>query len=808
MSLQQQLSVVSFPDSPIVGHTYGFRNEMRLLDLWRVLVRRKRTVFAILLTCLSVSALECAFGPRRYMATAELQVGRETDNNLGLQADGNQDPPADTLAEDITLQTQASILQSDTLALQVIDDLGLESTHDFQSEFNPSDRLLGLFGLNGSPDPPNAALEDSPRRRAHALDVFTRNLKVSPVSGTRLIQISYINSDPRLAAEVVNHLASSLVDYNFKIRHETTSHTAQWLAGQMSDLRKQSEDLQARVVQLQRESGVFSLGETDGSGREQIYSTVLDRLQQATTALSQAEENRIGRAAIYQVTATGDPEAISQLSSSSIFASSTGLDTSLSLIQSMRMQEASLRGEIGEMTAKFGPAYPKLGEVQGRLNGLDDSIHAEVSRMSARAKNDYEVAQQVEANARKAFMQQKHQADLMNDKTIEYMIARKEAEESQNLYESLFRDLKESDVLAGFRASNISLVDPARVPATPAKPKLLLYMAVALAGGLFLGSGTALVQDSLDTTLHDLGALQSEIGRVPLGAIPYYDSRPRLTSPSTPRSQGNNADHPALGQRLTNFRSESDGPSGGFSMYGRKLRMPAIEDPHSAFVESLRALRTSLLLSKGRIPPRAILITSSTSAEGKTMLSANFAAVLAQQHKKVLLVDADLRNPSLQRAFGIRSEMGLSKLLAWKESADNSQTFQDAACSPVVPVIEIPGLYVMPSGPLPEDPAELLSSERMARAIVAWQSSFDYVVIDASPVLPVTDAVILSGIVDCTLLTARYHGVQQQALLQAYGILRSRTDPENIVLVLNAVPKDIGGYYPVAGYTQFAAART
>jgi succinoglycan biosynthesis transport protein ExoP len=813
MNMPRQLPVISAPEPMIMPRPYGLvglqstanmTNEMQLRDLWDILARRRRIVFASVLMWLIVGALVCAFATRRYMATAELQVGRESDDNLGLETDGNQEPPADPLAENITLQTQAGILQSDSLALKVIDDLRLESTQDFRPKFNPIGYLMDRLSRDGSPDP-HAILEDSPRRRSHVLEVFSSNLKVEPVSGTRLIAISYLNPDPRLAAQIVNHLADSLVDYNFQIRHDATSHTAQWLAGQMSDLRKQSEDLQAKVVELQHESGVFSLGETDAAGREQTYSTVLDKLQQSTSALSQAEANRIAKEAIYQVAQTGDPEAISQLSGSTF--SSVGVDTSLSLIQSMRMQEATLRGQIAEMAAKFGPAYSKLSEMRSQLDVLDGSVHAEVDRIAERAKNDYEVSQHVEDNARRIYMEQKRQADFMNDKTTEYMIARKEAEESQNLYETLFRKLKESGVLAGFQASNISLVDPARVPAKPARPKKLLLMAIALAGGLFFGVAVALIKDGLDGRVHNLVALQSELGQVPLGVLPYYTRGSRLAGTAMPRILERGAQDlqlngiPLLTATPAN-ESQSKSRKNG-TPRNRKLYLPAVEEPHSAFVESLRALRTSVLLSRERTPPQVILITSSMPEEGKTMLSANFAAVLADQHKKVLLVDADLRNPSLHHALGVSSQTGLSELLAWTGTEQSDQTFEAAACAVVVPVAAVPRLYIVPSGSIPERPAELLSSDRMSQAIRVWRGLFDYIIIDASPILPVTDAVVLSGVVDFTLLTARYQVVEQQALLHAYSVLRLRVDSNNVGIVLNAVPKWAGGYYPAYGYPQF-----
>jgi succinoglycan biosynthesis transport protein ExoP len=229
--------------------------------------------------------------------------------------------------------------------------------------------------------------------------------------------------------------------------------------------------------------------------------------------------------------------------------------------------------------------------------------------------------------------------------------------------------------------------------------------------------------------------------------------------------------------------------------------MPALDEPRSAYVEALRALRTSLLLSKTRTPPKVLLITSSTPSEGKSMLSANFAIILAGQRKKVLLVDADLRHPNLHRTLDVSSQRGLSWLLApWEDIELTGPVFEKIARSVTVPVANIANLRVVPSGRIPEHPAELLSSDRMCQAIKVWRSSFDYVVIDGSPVLPVTDSVILSGLADFTLLIARYQVVEQQALRRAYDVLRSQADDNNIGIVLNAVRKTAGAYYPSYSY--------
>jgi capsular exopolysaccharide synthesis family protein len=227
--------------------------------------------------------------------------------------------------------------------------------------------------------------------------------------------------------------------------------------------------------------------------------------------------------------------------------------------------------------------------------------------------------------------------------------------------------------------------------------------------------------------------------------------------------------------------------------------MPALDEPRSAYVEALRALRTSLLLSKSRKPPQALLITSSMPGEGKSMLGANFATILADQNKKVLLVDADLRHPSLQSAIETEGRTGLSSLLAWKDIGHTGHDFGAAALSVVLPVPGVSQLSIVQAGPIPEYPAELLASDLMYQAITFWRSHFDYIVIDSSPVLSVTDSVILSGMVDFTLLIARYNGVEQQALLHAYRILQSQAGHNNVGVVLNAMQKMAGAYYPAYG---------
>jgi succinoglycan biosynthesis transport protein ExoP len=753
--------------------------ELTINDLLKIFVRRRVIIVGAVLVMFSLAVLACIFTPRRYEATGQLQVQKESMDGLGLSSMmGDAAGASDALDGNITIQTQATILQSDTLALRVIKDLNLEQTEDFKPKFNPLGWVLGLIAPAGPRDPAHASLEDAPGRRTHASLVFSRNLQVKPISGTRLIEITYYNPDPKIAAAVVNHLIQALTDYSFQTRYNATSQASDWLGGQLSDLRKQSEDLQAKVVKLQRDSGVYTLGggtessDSKSQGGTGIYSSVLDRLQQATASLTLAESNRILKGAVYQAVKSGDAEMISGLAGdASLTSASSGLSNSLSLIQNFRLQEATLQGQLDQLSAKFGPTYPKLEEIRGNLGAIDQALKSEVGRVAIRAKNDYAVAQTIEGSARAIFEQEKTQADNLNDKAIEYTIVRQEAEQSRTLYESLLSHLKEAGVLEGLKSSNITVVDPARVPAKPAKPNVPLYLAGSIALGLFLGCGGAFLVDLQDNKIHDLTALELQTGHMPLGILPYYVSKARLTSG-------------AGGGAATALAS---GPG----------NMIALEEPHSPYVEALRALRTSLLLSRGGAPPKVVLVTSSIASEGKTTLCLNLAILLAQHGKKVLLVDADLRRPMLHKRLSVTTQLGLSSLLAGQYDPDELPG--------VVPLENVPGLRVLFAGPVPPYPSELLGSAQMRTSLKTWRDQFDFILLDGAPVLPVTDSVILSELVDATLLVARFNLTERQSLERSYHLLEMQAGPEQTIgFVLNAVERGGNSYYDYFGYSDSA----
>jgi capsular exopolysaccharide synthesis family protein len=746
--------------------------ELTISGLLVVLKRRRLFIIWTTLFCVLIAVLLCIFMTRKYKATGEIQVAKQSSDELGLDGmKGDGDSVSDALEDNMALQTQATILQSDTLALKVIQNLGLENTWDFQTRFEPLSWVLGLISPRGLMDPPHASLEDSPVRRSRALKVFERHLKVKPVAGTRLIDISYISSSPQVSAAVINQLMKDLVDYTFQTRYNATNEASQWLAGQMDDLKKQAEDLQAKVVQLQREAGVYSLGTLDATGKELAYSATLDRLQQSTQALTQATSDRILKGGIYEMVRSGDPEMISGLAGTSLSGASPGVNNSFNLLQTLRAQQAAIETQLAADSSKYGSANPKLQDDRASLAGVNAAVKEEIKRIGERAESDYRAAQITESNMQAIYQRQRADADQLNNKAVEYSIAKQQAGESRELYETLYQHLKEAGVIEGLRSSNVTVVDPGRVPAKPSQPNVPVYLGLSLLGGLFFGSVGALFLDSIDDRVQSMQMIERSLNTPFLGVIP--------SAALSSWRRGSELSSPKRAKRLADGITIMSPPD---------VAVPAPEASNTAFSESLRSLRTALLLSRSSAPPKVILITSAAEGEGKTTISLHLAAALVRNHSKVLLVEADMRCPTLSSRLSISGARGLSNMLSGDQEDMELRPFADLS-----------DLAIIPSGPTPPYPAELLGSSRMKELIDKWSKAYDFVIIDSPSVLAVTDAAVLSKMADITLLITRHAQSTQKSLERAWQTLR--IDPETKVgVVLNAVRRDSAAFGDYFGY--------
>ena len=719
-------------------------NDLSIADLWPIYLRRKHVFYLILAAVVLPVLRYCCVATRRYEASGTVEVQNQMVGGMELSDVFNsQELSTDAMTTGLDLQTQADILESQTLALQVIRELNLEQSTDFQRQ-GVLTKVLSLVSFGKG----RAAI-DEPSRMARDLDIFNKNLKVKVESGTRLIHVSYRSADPLVAAAVVNHLITGLVEFNLQTRSAAGTHASKWLSGQLGDLRQQSENLQSKVVKLQQQMGVFSLGSNDSTGKEQIYSTVLDQVQQDTAALSAAESNRILKGALYEVVKDGNPELISGLTGNNMGGASSAVSNSLAVIQSLREQEATLKQDIAHDSAKFGANYPPLNEKRAAQTGLEQSIAAEDSRIAARAKSDYQIAVNAENNTRNLFEQARQKAAQLNDKAIEFTIAQKQADESRGLFEDLSKRLQEAGLVQGLRPSNIATVDPGQTPSKPGFPNIPLFMAAAVGAGLFFGSAGAVFADIVDRRVQTIDEI--EHGDLPLlGVVPHLKSK-----------------------------------HGGYSLED-------VSASRSTFNEAMRGLRISLMWNNVLQAPRVVLVTSALAGEGKSTIAKGLAMAMAQQGRKVLLIEADLYRPCMKTDLDLDNRGGLRMVL--REDTCNPD---DGMVTPFP--VRLPNLQILQAGDAEAESADLLESSRMNSLIKSCRDRFDTIILDGPPILSATDAVPLSMLADTTILVARIGRTPRIALTRACNKLQMHKRHSDVRVALNAVKTDSYAFYNYYG---------
>jgi polysaccharide biosynthesis transport protein len=675
-----------------------------LLDLWRIFVIRRATIGWITAASVVLALAVSLCMTRKYAAQSEIEINAENPAALELT---NSPSAAEQGEYAVDLATQASVLQSDTLALQVMQQLKLDA------------RDRARFTLFRSPDD-LLPLEQSAEKRTRLLKRFHRNLSVHVVGGTRLIEVRYTDRDPATAAAAVNTLIGDYLEQYFQTRYSATHQASDWLSKQLADLKNDVEVSQQRLADYQKQTGILGESETN--------NVVMAKLEELNRQLSAAEANRIVKQAVWQLAKTGDPELISSVAGTSFMqgVGSAANPSQLGLLPGLRAQEAQLKSEIAQTSARLGPSFPKLVQMKSQLADLQHSIDLEIGKIAARAENDFVAANNAEAMERALFERQKQEANQLNDSAIQYGILKREVDANRDLYQGMLGKFKQAGVLAGLRSSNIVVVDPARPGAKPSSPDYPLNLLLGALAGLIAGAGFTLLQDAMDRSIH------------------------------TPEDV----------RRLTGLRSLAVVP-----------RLPQVSKRQKTaeIAERFGSLRTALLLSNLDAPPKVIVVTSALPREGKTTVSVNLARSFAQQGSRVLLVDGDMRCPSVHRELGAdNAKPGLSALL--QSSGDQSATVPDLR----------EGLHVLCSGTRPPLPSETLASPRMATIIAAWREQYDYIVIDTPPVLTVTDPVVLSRFADSVLLVVRAESTTNDALLRTHEILEQCHAPL-LGTVLNAM---------------------
>ena len=383
---------------------------------------------------------------------------------------------------------------------------------------------------------------------------------------------------------------------------------------------------------------------------------------------------------------------------------------------------------------QYGPNFPKVVRLRDQVNEIQSMIERERKRVVARIRNDYMAALGREKLLSGAVAQEKAEVGKLSQLLIQHNILKREFDTNEQLYESLLQHLKDATVSAGLRATNIHLVDPALIPTAPVRPRIIYNIAIGLMVGLILGVTLAFLQESLDTSVKSAEDVERLIAAPALAVIPLARSSWR---------------------RMGGDRSQAQ--DGG-------VESIVLRHPTSSLAESYRTLRTAILLSTAPRPPQALLLTSAQPREGKSCTSLNLAMGLAQRGVPVVIVDADLRRPSIGKGLGFSENgAGLSSLLSGAHSLDEVLRQYEP----------LPNLWVLPAGPQPPNPADLLASPTMEKVLQELRGRFEHVVLDSAPLLLVTDATILSRLVDGVVLVVESGVTARRALVRAHKILES-----------------------------------
>lgn len=578
---------------------------------------------------------------------------------------------------------------------------------------------------------------DDPVVRQRVIGALQASIGVGVIGKTDLVSITCTTGKAQLSADIVNQLVQDYIEHSFQSRADATKRVQAFFSTQLDDLKQQVETSQEQLLELQKKLGVLGFDPKDN----QITST-LDSLSKAAGS---AELERIAAETHYQVLSSMDPSILDQAGSA--YAPSN--------VSSLRSQLNAARSRLAQIDTTEGPNHPDEKEIQNQIAELNRQVTTEENRILSEAKQAYLAAKAQETQTNSALDAEKATAYELRNDLLQYNLREREFESDRALYDGLQQKLRTAGVEAGLESTEIEPIDPAYPPLGPAlKPRTGMVVLDGLIMAIF-GVILAFLLESLDTGLRSVAEIESVSGLPSLALIP--------------RARRSVSDETSLSTVMRNLGT--------------------LSSPKSQFSEAFRALRTSLLLSVAGGEPQVILLTSATPSEGKTTVSINLACVLAQRNVRVLIIDADLRRPTVHHRFGLNGKIGLTSVLTGSASLEEA----------IQTVPEIPQLDVLVSGPVPPFPTEMLSSDTMHQLLDRCKGIYTHIVMDSPPLLSVTDSVVLARDADAVVMIVRHGKSSKHAMRRARDLL-VRSGAPVTGIVLNAVDLNSPEYYAYYGY--------
>jgi capsular exopolysaccharide synthesis family protein len=568
------------------------------------------------------------------------------------------------------------------------------------------------------------------------IEAFRGGTSIDLVKDTRILAVSYESGNPELAANIVNHLINNYIEFSIQSRYAFTRRASGVMEQQLQDLKSKVEKSQQDLIDYERQNLIVGMGDKRNVNDE--------RLEELNKDFAAAESDRVQKQSVYELAKANGGQV--------------GVIVQDSVLSHLEEKYADLQSSYEEALGQYGPKWPKVVQLHDQVAQMQSLIQDAHKRAIEKLHNDYLAAVNRERLLGDALAKANGEINGLSQRMIEYNILKREFEINQQLYQTLLQRLKDATLSATLQAPNVHLIDQATPPLHPIRPNRRRNIAVGLLIGLVLGITLGFVQEALDSSVRTTEEAERLINAPALAVIPS-------------ESDGHRRELRPAGRPLSHVGSDGVG-------------LAVIKRPSSVMAESFRSLRTSVLLSTAPRPPQSMLITSPQVGEGKTSIASNLAMSLAQRGGDVLIVDADLRRPCIAKTMGLPNEKGLSSFLTGAHSLEEV----------LIKYEHVPNLWILPAGPRPPDPAELLSSRMMDTTLKDLLKRFTHIVIDSPPLLLVTDAVILSAMVDGVILVVSSGATTRGALSRAHRILEN-AGSRVLGMVLNKVDMRFDTYY-------------
>jgi succinoglycan biosynthesis transport protein ExoP len=736
-----------------------------ILEYWRKIRKRKWLVLAVTVIVTTIVTVESFRTKTTYQATAMVALSNDNPAILKLGStvlglDNNE-----RLKTDLLLLRTYPLLAKVVVRYRLNEDPAFLKAGERRTVMEAALAIFGNFtgaaGQEGAGEQPRSdpppqidglLSPEEVERLAPYIAKLDGSLYVSRVEETRAIQIRFTHSDPVITAKVANGVAQVFVDESFANRTAKNNSSATWLDRTTRQLKAQMEQAEAVLADYSKNNNIFF-------STDEKQSLVVGKLADLYSKSLKAETDAQSKESLYNEVKQGRvtqlPEAFSDPA-----------------ITQNQAKLGGLRVELAQLIATFGPENPKVVAVRNQVRELERLIAEGTKNLGDRLRAEAERARREEKLLKNSLEVAKTEAVQHNQASIRFNILKQNVDTTKGLYNDFLQKTNQAQIEQQQEGNDLRVIDPARAaPVGPQRGRaIFLGLVLSLAGGV----GLALLLEYLDNTIKTVEDVASATQLPTLALIPSMNGGAKRVAARNKNGK----------RKMIESGADKSGAADGLLPCG--MRPPGDEPASlraiSSVVESYRMLRTSVLLSTAGAPPKTILITSSRPGEGKTTTAVNTAVSLSQLGAPVLLIDADMRRPAVHTAFKIPHTPGMSNYLSGNAPLDD-----------LIVKLPIPNLFVLPCGPIPPNPAELLSSERMKELLSALSRRFDHILVDSPPLANVTDPVILSTMVDGSILVVNAGRSARESVRRARRDL-ARVGARVFGVVLNNVDLKREGY--------------